>query len=86
VRCSPGICRSTDKHDHSGQPLLERCQGGELLPDAEGGGGLFLKNYQTFEEAEQNIGGCIEEVYNEKRLHSILGYRPTVEVEAEHAL
>ena len=36
---------------------------------------VYLKDYQTFEETEQNIGEFIEEVYNEKRLHSSLGYR-----------
>ena len=68
-----------------GQPLRER-QGGELLLDAEDGGGLFLKDYQTFKEAEQNIGEFIEEVYNEKRLHSRLVYCPPVEFEAKYAL
>lgn len=42
VRCSPGVCWSTDQHGHCGQPLRERRQGGELLPDAEDGGGLFF--------------------------------------------
>ena len=47
---------------------------------------VYLKDYKTFEEAEQNIGEFIEEVYNEKRLHSSLGYRPPVEFEADYAL
>ena len=47
---------------------------------------VYLKDYRTFEEAEQNIGEFIEEVCNEKRLHSSLGYRPPVEFEAEYAL
>ncbi len=32
---------------------------------------VYLKHYQTFEEAEANIGQFIEDVYNTKRLHSI---------------
>jgi putative transposase len=47
---------------------------------------IYLKDYGNFEEAEQNIGQFIEEVYNEKRLHSSLGYLPPVEFEAIHAL
>lgn len=47
---------------------------------------VYLKDYRTFEEAEENIGGFIEEVYNKKRLHSSLGYMPPVEFEARHAL
>jgi transposase InsO family protein len=47
---------------------------------------VYLKDYRTFEEAQENIGEFIEEVYNKKRLHSSLGYLPPVEFEAEHAL
>jgi putative transposase len=46
---------------------------------------VYLKEYKTFEDALQNIGEFIEEVYNEKRLHSSLGYLPPVEFEAIHA-
>jgi putative transposase len=47
---------------------------------------VYLNEYRTYEEAEQNIGEFIEEVYNKKRLHSSLGYLPPVEFEAQHAL
>jgi putative transposase len=47
---------------------------------------VYLKDYRTFEEAEENMGEFIEEVYNNKRLHSSLGYLPPVEFEATHAL
>jgi transposase InsO family protein len=47
---------------------------------------VYLKDYRDFEEAEEDIGEFIEEVYNEKRLHSSLGYLPPVEFEALHAL
>ncbi len=43
---------------------------------------VYLKQYQTFEEAAANIGHFLEEVYNTKRLHSSLGYLPPVEFEA----
>jgi putative transposase len=47
---------------------------------------VYLKDYRDFEEAEENIAQFIEEVYNEKRLHSSLAYLPPVEFEALHAL
>ncbi len=42
---------------------------------------VYLQEYETFEEAEASIGRFIEEVYNRKRLHSSLGYRPPCEFE-----
>jgi putative transposase len=47
---------------------------------------VYLKDYQNFEDAYENIGEFIEEVYNRKRLHSSLGYLPPIEFEAIHAL
>ncbi len=43
---------------------------------------MRLKSYETFEEAEANIGRFIEDVYNTKRLHSSLSYVPPDEFEA----
>ncbi len=40
-----------------------------------------LEEYRYFCEAKQGIGRFIEEVYNQKRLHSALGYRPPSEFE-----
>ena len=40
-----------------------------------------LQEYRSFREAKQAIGRFIEEVYNQKRLHSALGYRPPSEFE-----
>jgi transposase InsO family protein len=43
---------------------------------------VYLHDYRTFAEAEDNIGHFIEDVYNTKRLHSSLGYLPPVEYES----
>lgn len=42
---------------------------------------VYLGEYQSFPEAKQAIGRFINDVYNEKRLHSSLGYRPPSEFE-----
>ncbi len=44
-----------------------------------------LKQYRDLEEARQQIGHFLEEVYNCKRLHSALGYRAPAEFEAAAA-
>ena len=44
---------------------------------------VYMKEYRTFEEAYDNIRQFIEEVYNKKRLHSSIGYRPPEEFENE---
>jgi len=47
---------------------------------------VYLKRYETLEEAQANIGTFIEDVYNTKRLHSSLGYVPPCEFEMAYAL
>ena len=46
---------------------------------------VYLNDYQTFEQARENLDRFIADVYNTKRLHSSLGYRPPVEFEAAAA-
>jgi putative transposase len=45
---------------------------------------VYLKEYHSFADAEQNLTMFIEKVYNEKRLHSSLGYVPPAEFEAAY--
>jgi putative transposase len=47
---------------------------------------VYLQDYRTFADAEANLGHFIEAVYNQKRLHSSLGYLPPVEFEAACSL
>ncbi len=42
---------------------------------------VYLNQYQNFEEALENIGAFLDDVYNVKRLHSSLGYLPPAEFE-----
>lgn len=41
-----------------------------------------LRVIQTFQEAEEHLGRFIADIDNAKRLHSSLGYRPPIELEA----
>lgn len=45
---------------------------------------VYLKEYESFAEAEANLQVFIEQMYNTKRLHSRLGYLPLVEFEGTY--
>ncbi len=47
---------------------------------------VYLNEYETFGDAIRNIRHFIENVYNEKRLHSALGYKSPEQFEMEAAL
>jgi putative transposase len=42
---------------------------------------VYLHEYESIHEVKPSVGRFIESVYNEKRLHSSLGYRPPSEFE-----
>ncbi len=42
---------------------------------------VYMNEYFSIEEARENIRRFIEEVYNKKRLHSAIGYKPPAEFE-----
>jgi transposase InsO family protein len=47
---------------------------------------VYLTEYLSFQDALDNIGKFIEKIYNKKRLHSSIGYKPPEEFEMEVAL
>ena len=47
---------------------------------------VYLKEYESFDGAYMNIEEFIEEAYNEKRLHSSIGYLPPNEFEMKSYL
>lgn len=47
---------------------------------------VYRQGYRDLGEVFHSIGGFIERVYNERRLHSALGYRPPTEFERMPAL
>ena len=44
---------------------------------------VYLKEYESFNDAYINIEEFIDDVYNDKRLHSSIGYLPPNEFETE---
>lgn len=44
---------------------------------------IYARNYETMADVLNHLPKFIDEIYNEKRLHSSLGYRPPTEFEAE---
>jgi putative transposase len=45
---------------------------------------VYLKEDESFADAEANLEEFIEQVYNTKRLHASLGYLPPAEFEASY--
>ena len=46
---------------------------------------VYRNEYRDLAEARASIGQFLEKIYNQKRLHSALGYRPPAEFEAQLA-
>ena len=46
---------------------------------------VYLSDYRSFDHVAAALPRFIEDVCNNKRLHSALGYRSPVQLEEEHA-
>ncbi|MCW8087718.1 integrase core domain-containing protein [Sabulicella glaciei] len=46
---------------------------------------VYRTEYKSFEEVAADLPRFLEAIYNERRLHSALGYRSPAEFERQHA-
>lgn len=67
----------------SGQPTKNAVVGSFQAQKCEE---VNLHDYRTFEEAQAHSQTLIEDVYNVKRLHSLLEYVPPDEFEAKYLM
>ncbi len=76
--------RRADQHEPQGEPIRQRDM--RVVHEDVENEEVYRQEYRDLAEARASIERFLEKVYNQQRLHSTLGYRPSVEFERTRPL